>query len=79
MHTLKKELDSLIKKTKNKEIVIKPADKGSIIVTMYPDYHWNICQSHISDTSYYRMLNNTDPSNIIQQRVTKFGENTNQC
>ena len=32
MHTLKKELDSLIKKTKNKEIVIKPADKGSIIV-----------------------------------------------
>ena len=79
MHTLKKGLDSVIKKIKNKEIAIKAADKRSIVVTMYPHYHWNICQSHISDTSYYRMLNNTDPSNIVQQRVTKFGDNTNQC
>ena len=57
----------------NKEIIIKPADKGSIII-MSPDYYWNICQSHISDKSYYEMLNDTDPSNIIQQRVTQFAD-----
>ena len=56
------------------EIIIKPADKGSIIVIMSPDYYWNICQSHISDTSYYRMLNDTDPSNIVQKRVMQFAD-----
>ena len=39
---------------------------------MPPYYRWNICQSHISDISYYRILNDTDPSNIVQQRVTQF-------
>ena len=68
LHTLRKELDSLIKKIENKEI------KGSIIVVMSPDYYWNICQSHISDTSYYRMLHDTDPSKILQQRVTQFAD-----
>ena len=72
LHTLIKGLDSLIRKIENKEIIIKPADKGSIIVINSLDYYWNICQSHISDTSYYRMLNDTDPSNIAQQRVTQF-------
>ena len=72
LHTLSKGLDSVIRKIENKEIIIKAADKGSIIVIMSPDYYWNICQSHISDTSYYRMLNDTDPSNIVQQRVTQF-------
>ena len=74
LHTLRKGLDSLIKKIENKEIIIKPADKGSIIVIMSPDYYWNICHTHISDTSYYRMLNDTDPSNIVQQRVTQFAD-----
>ena len=61
-------------KIENKEIIIKPSDKGSIIVIMLADYYWNICQSHISDTSYYRMLNDTDLSNIVQQRVTQFAD-----
>ena len=34
LHTLRKGLDSLIKKNENKKIIIKPADKGSIIVIM---------------------------------------------
>ena len=42
LHTLRKGLDSLIKKNENKKIIIKPADKGSIIVIMSPDYHLNI-------------------------------------
>ena len=67
LHTLRKGLNSLIRKTENKEIITKRADKGSIIVIMSPDYFWNICKSHISDTTYYRMLNNADTSNIVQQ------------
>ena len=39
---------------------------------MSPDYYWNICQFHISDTTYYRTLNDTDPLNIVQQRTTQF-------
>ena len=35
--TLRKGLDSLIRKIENKEIIIKPAGKGSIIVIMPPD------------------------------------------
>ena len=41
---------------------------------MSPDYYWNICHIHISDTSYYRMLNDTDPSKIVQQRLTQFAD-----
>ena len=78
LHTLRKGLDSRIKKIENKEIIMKPVDKGSIIVIMSPDYYWNICHTQISDTSYYRMLNDIDLSIIVQQRVTQFA-NTNQC
>ena len=74
LHTLRKELDSLIKKTENKEIIIKSADKGLVIVIMSPNNYWYICHCHISDISYYRMLNDPDPSNIVQQRVTHLAD-----
>ena len=74
LHTLRKGLNSLTRKIENKAIIIKPANKGSIIVIMSPDYYWNKCQSHISDTSYYRMLNDTDPSSAIQQKVKQFAD-----
>ena len=41
---------------------------------MSTDNYWNICQSHTSDTLHYRMLNDTYPSNIVQQRVTQFSK-----
>ena len=75
LQTLRKGLDSLSQIIeKKKEIIVKLADKGSILVIMSQDYYWNICQSHVSDTSYYRMLNDTDPSNIVQQPVTQFAD-----
>ena len=52
LHTLRKGLDFLIWKIENKKIIVKPADKGSIIVVMSPDYYWNVCDSPISDTKY---------------------------
>ena len=72
LHTSWKGLDSLIWKIDSNKKIIEPAVKGSVIVTMPPYYHWNICQPHISDVSYYRILNDTDPSNIVQQPVTQF-------
>ena len=41
---------------------------------MSPDYYWNIFYSHILDTAYYIFLYYTDPSNIVQQRVTQFAD-----
>ena len=63
-----------MKKIENKETIIKPAEKSSIIVVISSDHYWNICHSHISDTTYYGILNDADPSNIAQQRVTQFGD-----
>ena len=46
----------------------------SIMLLLYRYYCWNICQSHISDATYYRILNDTDTFNIVQQRVTQFAD-----
>ena len=57
---------------KNKEIIEMPGDKGSVIVIMSANYYWNICHSHISDATYYIILNDTDPSSFAQQRIIRF-------
>ena len=67
LHILRKGLDSLIKEIENEE-------KVQLLFFMFLDYYWNMCSSHISDTSYYRMLNDTDPSNSVQQRVIQFAD-----
>ena len=46
-HILRKGLDSLISKIENKVIIIKTADKGSIIIIILPNCYWNMCQSHL--------------------------------
>ena len=40
--------NSLIKRTTENEIVIKPADKVSIITIMSPGFYLNMCDSHIT-------------------------------
>ena len=44
--SLRNSLNSLIKRTEN-EIAIKPADKGSIITVMSPEFNLNTCESHL--------------------------------
>ena len=39
-------LNSLMTKIRPNEIIIKPADKGSIVVVMTPEFYWTMCQSH---------------------------------
>ena len=39
-------LNSLMTKIRSNEILIKPADKGFIVVVMSSEYYWAMCQSH---------------------------------
>ena len=48
-------------KIRSNEIIIKPADKGSIIVNMTPESYWTMCQSHLNE-QYYRCLFENDRS-----------------
>ena len=49
-------MNSLIKRTTKKEIVIKPADKGSIITAMSPEFYLNMCESHLWNEEYYECI-----------------------
>ena len=41
---------------------------------MTPKYYWNMCYRHLSDTTFYNILDNNDPSTIVQDRINKFAE-----
>ena len=43
---LRKGLDSLLEKNNTNKIIIKPADKGSIILVMTPKDYWNMGYRH---------------------------------
>ena len=60
-------LNSVMTKIKSNEIIIKPADKGSIVVVMSSEYYWTMCQSHLNNEQYYRCLFENDPSLIINE------------
>ena len=45
--SLRNGLNSLIKRTTENEIVIKPADKGSIITVTSPEFYLNMCESRL--------------------------------
>ena len=42
-------LNSLIKRTTKNEIVIKPADKKSIITVVSPEFYLDMCESHLGN------------------------------
>ena len=63
---LRKGLELLLEKINTNKIIIKPADKISIIVVMTPKDYWNTCYRHLPDTTFYNNLDNNDPSPIVQ-------------
>ena len=66
-------LASLSHKVSNCQLVIKPADKGSIIVLMSPMSYWDMCLRHLNNSDYYCRVD-TDPSNLIYDRIVSFTE-----
>ena len=69
---LRPALRSLQTKIEEKKIVIKPADKGSIIVVMSTTSYWNMCLRHLNTPSYEEIQ--SDPSNMIFHEIELFVE-----
>ena len=70
---LRMALDSLMRKTRNNELVIKPADKGSIIVVMSPQFYWDMCLRHLNNPVFYVEVPG-DPCTIIMEKLNSFLE-----
>ena len=65
-------LNSLMTKIESNEIIIKPADKVSIVVVMSSEYYWIMCQSHLNNEEYYQCLLENDPSLIINEKIINY-------
>ena len=59
-------------KIRSNEIIIKPADKGSIVVVMSSKYYWKMCQSHLNNEQYYQCLFENDPSLIVNEKIINY-------
>ena len=71
-------MNSLIKRTIENEIVIKPADKGSIITVMSPEFYLNMCDSHLRNEEYYECIQDNDPSPLLKNRIIAYAETLTQ-
>ena len=69
---LRNGLNSLMTKIRSNEIIIKPADKGSIVVVMSSEYYWTMCQSHLNNERYYRSLFESNPSLIVNEKIINY-------
>ena len=65
-------LNSLMNKIRSNKIIIKPADKGSIVAVMSSEYYWTMCQSHSNNEQYHRYLFENDPSLIVNEKIINY-------
>ena len=65
-------LNSLMTKIRSNEIIIKPADKGAIVVVMSSEYYWTMCQSHLNNEQYYQCLFENNPSLIVNEKIINY-------
>ena len=75
--TLRRALQSLLRKISNHEIIIKSADKGDITVVMSIDFYKDMCMKELSKEDFYQSIGERDPSNRILQTVRAFAERYN--
>ena len=75
---LRKGVELVLQKLNTNKIIIKPADKESIIVVMEPKDYWNMFYNHLSDTTFYNNLDNKDPSTIFKTELINLLKKTNQ-
>ena len=70
MPNLRDRLTSLMRNITSNEIIIKPADKRSIVVVMMPEYFWwTMSQPHLNNEQYYQYLFENDPLLIINEKL----------
>ena len=72
--SLRNGLNSFIKRTTANEIVIKPADNGSIITVMSPEFYLNICEMHQRNEEYYECIQDNDPSLLLKNRIIAYAK-----
>ena len=61
-------------KIRSNEIMIKPADKGSIVVVISSEYYWKMCQSHLNNEQYYRWLFGNGSSLIVNEKIINYAK-----
>ena len=72
--SLRNGLNSLIRRTTENETVIKPADKGSIITVISPEFYLNMCESHLRNEEYYECIQDNDPSPLLKNRIIAYAK-----
>ena len=66
---IRDDLESLAQKTGNNQIIIKPADKGDMIVVQNSEDYQRMCLDHLSNKEYYKDLGSENPTFIVKQKV----------
>ena len=72
MEGLRHALDSLVEKSSTNQLIIKPADKGDIIVVMSAAFYHEICMNELSKPNFYQIVGDTDPSDLVLNAVMDF-------
>ena len=70
---LRKALRTLIERIDNNEIIIKPADKGEIIVLQTVHDYRDMCLRHLEDEEYYEIVPE-DPTKLVKTEVENFAK-----
>ena len=67
-------MNSLIKKPIENEILIKPADKGSVITVRSPEFYLSIGESNLQNEEYYECIKDSDPSPLLKNRIIAYAK-----
>ena len=63
---------TLVEKVEKMEIIIKSADKGDVTVVMSTEYYHRMCTNELNKENVYKRLGNTNPSNLVYEKVVDF-------